>query len=172
MFCRTGSGACWDPAAGLGHMSEVLSETFGQVRASDIFDYGLGHEIGSFIDGFPGCTTDVICVNPPFIAAAAFAERALDCAGDAVGLLVRSVWAEGVDRYGRLFRERPPSIIAQFVERVPMVKGRWDPAASTATAYAWFVWLLPLDGSTRFMWIPPGCRVGLTRPDDVRRFAA
>jgi hypothetical protein len=51
----------------------------------------------------------------------------------------RSVWAEGRDRYERLFSKKPPTMIAQFVERVPMTKGRWDPEADTATSYAWFV---------------------------------
>jgi hypothetical protein len=35
-----------------------------------------------------------------------------------------------------LFRDPPPSIIAQFVERMPIVKGRSDRDASTATSYA------------------------------------
>jgi hypothetical protein len=51
-----------------------------------------------------------------------------------------SVWLEGAERYHKLFADRPPTIVAQFCERVPMVKGRWDPDASTATSYAWFVW--------------------------------
>ena len=51
-----------------------------------------------------------------------------------------------------------------------MVKGRWDPEASTATAYAWFVWRHPIAVETQLTWIPPGQRESLTRPDDVRRF--
>ena len=53
-------------------------------------------------------------------------------------MLVRTQWIEGVERYEKLFRDRPPAIHAPFVERVPMVKGRWDPDATTATSYAWF----------------------------------
>jgi hypothetical protein len=87
--------------------------------------------------------------------------------------------AEGGDRYRRLFAKHPPAIIAQFAERVPITKGRWDSEASTATSYAWFVFrtkaalnergLRPL---THIMWIPPDCRKRLTRADDVARFAA
>jgi hypothetical protein len=50
-----------------------------------------------------------------------------------------------------LFRDRPPTLYAPFVERVPMVKGRWDPGASTATSYAWFVWRKAPVGSTRVL---------------------
>ena len=61
-----------------------------------------------------------------------------------------------------------------FSERVPMVKGRWDPDGSTATSYAWFVWHLnrPDDSPTTLDWIPPRHRELLTRPDDAARFAA
>ena len=52
-----------------------------------------------------------------------------------------------------------------------MVKGRWNPDASSATAYAWFVWRTPATGETRFMWIPPGQRGALTKQTDRARFA-
>lgn len=166
----------WEPAAGLGHMSEVLKEYFGRVLASDVFDYGCGHLVGSFVgdgqDVLPDQSANWIITNPPFRLSADFAERATGNGQAGVALLVRSVWAEGKDRYERLFNQNPPYVIAQFVERVPMVKGRWDPAATTATSYAWFVWrpsfFHPLV--TRFMWIPP-CRELLTKPDDISRFA-
>jgi len=35
-------------------------------------------------------------------------------------------------RYQPMFLKNPPDIVAQFAERVPMVKGRCDPKASTA----------------------------------------
>lgn len=176
----------WEPAAGMGHMSGPLAEYFAAVAVSDVFDYGLGHQIGSFVgegaDVIQGQTADWIITNPPFKLADDFAERAVEIATRGVALLVRSVWAEGGDRYRRLFSVRPPTIIAQFVERVPMTKGRWDPTATTATSYAWFVWAkkaclvgdqLPGEmlRGTRFVWIPPGCRKRLTKADDAARFA-
>lgn len=154
--------AAWEPAAGLGHMSDVLSEYFDRVVASDVFDYGRGHLIGSFVGSGPDTVPDQsvswVITNPPFRLAAEFAER---CIASRVGaaLLVRSAWAEGKDRYDRLFRPTPPAVVAQFVERVPMVKGRWDPGATTATSYSWFVWASNVVDETQFMWIPP-CRGG------------
>lgn len=175
---RDACGIAWEPAAGAGHMAEVLRERFEVVHASDVFDYGRGYAVGSFVGAGPDRAAppqraDWIVTNPPFNLALEFAERAIEDARRGVALLVRSTWAEGGARYARLFRDRPPAIVAQFAERVPMVKGRWDPKASTATGYAWFVWdrAASLAGPTAFFWIPPGCRQRLTRPDDVARFA-
>lgn len=168
----------WEPAAGLGHMAEVLAEYFSMVVASDVHDYGRGDGIGSFVgegaDVAPCIAAHWIITNPPFNLALEFAQRGLDVAMRGVALLVRSAWLEGGDRYRRLFSVHPPHTVALFSERVPMVKGRWDPIASTATAYAWVVWRKSAanDFQTRLRWIPPGCRTSLTKPDDVARFAA
>ena len=168
---------CWEPAAGEGHMAAVLGEYFDDVYRSDVHDHGGLHAVGSFVgDGLaldvvpsPCPSPDWIITNPPFEHALEFALRALDVAHTGVALLVRTAWLESETRYLRLFRDRPPSIIAQFAERVPMHLGVWRPDGGTATAYAWVVWEgSPLD--TRFEWIPYGCKKLLTHPDDVRRF--
>lgn len=162
-------------------MAEVLKEYFTTVHASDVHDYGCGYEVGSFVGQGPDVVeppgdVEWIITNPPFNLACEFALRAFEYASTGVALLVRSVWAEGGERYRDLFSKQPPSIIAQFVERVPMVKGRWDPTASTATGYAWFVWRPSASGlfeagETQYRWIPPGRRKALTRTDDLARFA-
>lgn len=170
----------WDPCAGDHHMVGPLAEYFATVQASDVHDYGYGDRVGSFVGG----ELDVIqprgpigwgIFNPPFNLALEFVERALAIAADGVACLVRSVWAEGGERYERLFWRRPPTLIAQFTERVNMCKGRWDPDGSTATSYAWFVWSkaapAPAGGGSRYIWIPPGRRKALERPDDRARFA-
>lgn len=167
----------WEPAAGGGHMVEALRPHFREAFASDVHDYGRGYAVGSFVGQGPDVAQcpfrpDLIATNPPFNRAMEFAQRALDEARIGVALLVRSNWAEGCDRYQRLFRDRPPSMIAQFAERVPMVKGRWDPQASTATSYAWFVWHnADRSGRCVFFWIPDGARFRHSRADDIRHFA-
>ena len=122
----------------------------------------------------PAGGIDWVITNPPFNLALDFALRGLELAREGVALLVRSVWLEGAERYRSLFAKHPPAIVAQFVERVPMTKGRWDPEASTATGYSWFVLskLAPAPGETRLVLIPPGQPVALTRPGDRARFAA
>jgi len=163
----------WEPACGEGHMAVVLAEYVGSsVTASDIFDYGYGVAPVDFLNDPHLARPAWIITNPPFSTACEFTLRALDLATEGVAMLVRAQWIEGVGRYDNLFRDRPPSLYAPFVERVPMVKGRWDPGATTATSYAWFVWGKALSGPSRVIWIPPGCRGSLTLPDDRRRFAA
>jgi hypothetical protein len=94
-----------------------------------------------------------------------FALHALRIAHRGVALLVRSTFTESVGRHANLFGPFPPWAVAQFCERIPMVKGRYDPKASTATGYAWIIWRKHNREPTRFIWIPP-CRKALERPDD------
>lgn len=171
--------SCVEPAAGQGHMAEVLREYFDEVRASDIHDYGAGYPVrdaitdGGFLDQpTPVCGWWI--TNPPFNKAMEFALQGLDLARHGVALLCRTPWTESIERYEGLFRERRPSVIAQFVERVPMHKGRWVVNGATTTAYAWFVWFTsgPYANAkrTEYDWIPPGRREALTKPDDAARF--
>lgn len=170
---RVGSSV-WEPAAGQGHMAHVLGEVFPHVHASDVEDYGRGFEVGSYIGVGPDVmatrAVDWIITNPPFNLAVEFAERAIDEARYGVALLLRTSWMEGAERYERIFRNLPPRLVAQYCDRVPMVAGRWDPAASSATSYAWFVWFPP-RGETRLVWIPPGAKARHSSPDDLKRWS-
>lgn len=166
----------WEPACGEGHMAYVLQEFSPSVLASDVHDYGRGHAVGSFtgygldvMPQWPECQW--VITNPPFNLAIEFAERALDEAKVGVALLLRSAWSEGRERYERLFGKRPPALIAQYCERVPMVAGRYDPAAASATAYSWFVWDKREHGATEFHWVKPGAKDRNFRMDDVKRWA-
>jgi len=166
--------SAWEPACGEGHIAEVLREYVGIVHASDIHDYGYAAARGDFLkaDAASAPVVDWIVTNPPFDdAAIEFVLRARELAPN-VAMFFRSQWAvEGIGRYERLFRDAAPTLCAFFVERVPLVKGRWDPDASTATAYCWLLWCNDIPPRPTF-WIPPGCREGLTKPDDVERFTA
>lgn len=181
---------CWEPAAGGGHMADVLKEFFSTVHESDRWDYGRGYPRGSFVEiaparpwamnapplvpaiAAPAPNPAWIITNPPFNLALPFAERALRLAEYGVAFLVRTQWLEGVKRYERLFGWRPPTTVAIFAERVPMVKDGWDPEASTATSYCWAIWESKRTTyGTTLKWIPPGRRRELTRPDDAARFA-
>ena len=197
-----GAAKVWEPAAGRGLMAAVLRDEGALVFASDGHRYTDGaplDTVGSFVgeglDVIAGPRdVDFVITNPPFALALEFAERGLEVARRGVALLCRSNWSEGLTRYERLFRDRPPALVAQFVERVPMTaggfwkddqgerqaahRGGYDPDASTATAYSWFVWVRGAGGRwadkfapPRAFWIPPGQRDRLTRPTDAERFA-
>jgi hypothetical protein len=159
----------WDPAAGDGAMVKPLTEYFSRVEASDVHDYGQEYAVHDFLMPFLPrgiASPDWIVVNPPFRLAEQFIWRALAISAVGVAVIVRSVFAEGIGRYERLFNARPPSIIAQFTERVVMHKGRLSQDGSTATAYCWMVWRVDrVAKETRFAWIPP-CRKALERASD------
>lgn len=156
---------CLEPACGAGHMAKVLKEYFGEVEASDIYDYGYG-SVSDFLSGShePG-SYDWVITNPPFRLAEEFILHGLKTARRGVAVLVRTVFLESVGRYERIFSVNPPSTVAQFVERVPMVKGRLDKKASTATGYAWVVWEKGSNRGTQLLWVPP-CRKKLEREGD------
>lgn len=158
----------WEPACGRGHMAETLKEYFTNVHATDIHDYGYGGVQDFLISqNPPNPKVAFIITNPPFRLAEKFIEQAHRHARRGVAMLVRTSFLESVGRYENLFKNNPPSEVAQFVERVPMVKGRYDPKAVTATSYCWMIWdLLNQNGKhTQLTWIPP-CRKFLERKDD------
>lgn len=158
--------ACLEPACGAGHMAKVLAEQFGSVSSFDIHDYGFGAQRDFLKGPYPVDTWDWVITNPPFRLAEEFVNRSLEIARQGVAILARTVFIESVGRYENLFRLRPPSIYAQFSERVPMVKGRLDKKASTATSYCWLVWQKPFSiDAPRLIWIPP-CRKNLEKDQD------
>lgn len=159
----------WEPAANRLHMATPLTDYYRDVWVSDIHDYGVGSIQHDFLLPFlpaelEGDHPDWIITNPPFRLAEQFIERASQLARFGFAMIVRTSFLEGVGRYHNIFRKNPPSIVAQFAERVPMVKGRLTATGSTATAYCWLVWV---DGTqfTQFNWIPP-CRKHLERDGD------
>ncbi|MFN4176444.1 MAG: hypothetical protein ACK4F1_05765 [Phenylobacterium sp.] len=191
----SGKWWCWEPAAGGGHMVQGLGDYFQYVFATDIHDHGADlHRSLDFLspeaDAFD--QVDWIVTNPPFAKAAEFVAAGLRRARRGVAILARTALLESGRRYPMFFpgADQPKGTaalyaLAPFFERVPMTLGRWDPKASTATAYAWFVWMQPaaaadmshrtrrLLGLRPEVWpIPPGTRERLTRPDDARLFGA
>lgn len=184
------AAGCWEPACGEGHMAVPLCETFAWVRASDVHPYGHGSVLDFLSEDAGGLEpVDWIITNPPFVQAEAFVRQAWRLARRGVAMLVRLQFHEGAARF-RLFGELRVAASFAFAERVPMVKGRWDPVASSATAYAWFLWLKPKAlaaspwrAAIEAAWgmapelnshlnglIPPGTRARLSRHEDLERF--
>lgn len=143
-----------------------LKQYFGDVQCSDVYDYGYGatrdylkhpYEINGF---------DWTITNPPFRLAEDFILKSIRLARGGVAILARTVFLESVGRHERIFSRNPPTIVAQFTERVPMLKGRLDKSASTATGYCWLVWKKgKRKTEPRLVWIPP-CRKKLKREGD------
>jgi hypothetical protein len=155
-------------------MAEPLREFFPEVHATDIHDFGRGYRTIDFFDGSamlePLC--DWIITNPPFSRAEAFVRAGLLSVRRGVAVLCRLAFLESAERYPLFFKsEHGLSHLAYFVERVPMTIGRWDPKASSATAYAWFIFDKQSSKlrAPELVAIPP-CRLRLTKRGDAERF--
>lgn len=159
-----GSQEVREPAANRGFMARPLGEYFGKVLASDLMDYGVGYPVEDFLFPYSITTVDWTITNPPFTLADQFVMRGLETSRVGCAIIVRSAFLEGIGRYEQLFSRTPPAAVYQFVERVPMVKGRVDPEAASATAYSWIVWVHG-EHDTRQRWIAP-CRKRLERAED------
>jgi len=163
------SMTCLEPACGRGHMSVALAQYFREVTSYDVFDYGFGQIADYLKSNHTERSFDWVITNPPFRLGEEFIGRSMKIARRGVAMLSRTVFIESVGRYERLFRSNPPTKFAQFTERVPMVKGRIDKKASTATGYAWLVWEKDRVGPRcELIWIP-ACRKMLEREGDYQQ---
>jgi hypothetical protein len=163
--------SCWEPACGEGHMAHGLADYFAIINQSDVHPYRAGQLVRDFLAPMPtGTVTDWIITNPPFNRAGDFVQLGMDRARRGVAMLLRLVFLEGAKRHFLLYGPNPVTVVAPFAERVPMVKGRWDPEASSATAYAWFIWQKGVPPGPRLEPIPPGTRARLSREGDRARF--
>lgn len=173
-------GNAWEPACGAGHCVIPLGEHFDQVFASDVHDWGFGDDraldfsmASRDLAPFP---IDWVITNPPFVLASSFVLRAFEIAQNGVAMLLRLQWWESEGRYETFFAPYAPyrpALVAVFSERVPMIEGVWDPEASTASAYAWFIWqpdtapLIPAAlGLTPTIHFAPNMALKYYRPED------
>lgn len=155
-----------EPCANRGFMVLALQDYFRLVVAEDVHDYGVGFGVADYLFGVRMALVDWTFMNPPFRLAEEFIARAIDTSHRGVVVLVRTSFLEGVGRYQRLFSKRPPWAVFHSSERIPMVKGRYDPKASTATSYSWIVWRNDTLDQLPVQWIAP-CRKELELPTDV-----
>ncbi|WP_295205744.1 hypothetical protein [uncultured Brevundimonas sp.] len=140
--------SAWEPACGGGHMALPLMTYFPEgVWRTDVHAHegpGGAIRLGDFprgdFDRERNPTVDWVITNPPFAKAEAFVQKGLGVARRGVAMLCRLAFTESVGRYPLMQRK---ALTAPFAERVPMQLGSWDPDLSSATAYAWFIWMQP-----------------------------
>lgn len=174
-----GAVSVWEPACGAGHMVHGLRDHFDVVHASDAYLYD-GNAIHDFTGtGAAPVRADWIVTNPPFAPLEQFIRIAHAQAVRGVAMLMRAAVLESEGRYPLLYGDCPLTIFAPFSERVPMHKGRWEDDGSTATFYAWFIWVKPERRARRMMArvgdrfypatlpIAPGQRKRLARASDA-----
>lgn len=85
----------WEPCCGELHMVRPMREYFAQVHATDVHRYSLDHGIFDFLDlgaQAPVLDVDWIFLNPPFVPARRFIERARRVARRGVAVFARSAF--------------------------------------------------------------------------------
>jgi hypothetical protein len=131
----------WEPAAGRGAIVTVLRAHGHAVVTSDIIDYGFALDrVADFLtipEAPAGVTT--ILTNPPFKIITEFVAHALDLA-PCVIMLARLAFLES-ERRTKILEQRGLARIHVFRNRLPMLHrdGWTGPRASSAIAFAWFV---------------------------------
>jgi hypothetical protein len=152
------TGTIWEPACGPGAMVKVLRDAAHRVYATDLVDYGCPDSDGGIdflLERHPSFHIGAIVTNPPFKLANRFVAHAIELGVPKIVMLLRlqSESRRAVLESGLLAR------VHVFRNRLPMMhRAGWDgPKASSAMAFAWFVWELGHRGPPelhRISWEP------------------
>lgn len=144
----------WEPCAGHNLMVDKLREIGYNVKASDIFDYGYGHEIEDFLKTKAKNVDMDIVTNPPYNMAGEFVEKALKVVkkGRKVCMLLRLQFLEGSKRYQKIYKNNPPKTVYVFTNRQVCSKVD-DFTEGSAVAYCWIVWKKGYKGAPRIKWL-------------------
>jgi hypothetical protein len=155
-----------EPAAGLGHIARPAADYFPLIGGSDVHDHGAGFPVRDWLDDdlWDANECDLVYTNPPFDLAHEFVTKGLVRARLGVALILRIAFLEGGERYSLLGDGQLTQVVT-FSERVPMVLGKWDPEASSASCYALFIFS-KRHAPRPLAWFPPGTRDRLWRKDD------
>lgn len=146
----------WEPACGMGHLSEVFKQKGYNVKSTDLIDRGYGTPDVDFLmqtDSFDG---DII-TNPPYKFAMEFIEKSLMCipTGNKVAMFLKIQFMEGKARK-RLFTNYPPKTIYVSSSRILCAKNadfdKMIAGGGSAVAYAWYIWEKGYKGDTTLKW--------------------
>ena len=140
----------WEPCAGYGAIAQVLRNHDRAVVCSDVRDYGFRlHFRRNFLAEI-GAPTGVECIvtNPPFRLAQQFIEHGLRLVPKVV-MLLRLSFLES-ERRSPILDSGQLARVWVFRNRLPMMhRNNWKgPRASSAIAFAWFVFLRAHAGPT------------------------
>jgi hypothetical protein len=154
----------WDPCCGRnGNIVRVLRAAGHRVIATDLCDYGLpftapGYfRVDFLLEHKLPAGFDKIVMNAPFMLLEEFIGHALDLGCVYVAALARLCFFEGGTGRARKHRIRrrildeiPPARLHVFRNRLPMMhRNGWSGRkASSAMAFAWFIWDRAHSGPT------------------------
>ncbi len=128
----------WEPAAGNGKMTRVLSTWGGGVVSSDIEPHPLVYT-ADFLTCSPHDGVDAIITNPPYKLATEFVQRALGnmSSHGIVAMLLRTDFDHAKTRQ-HLFSKHPA-----FAKKVVLTKRiKWfeDSKGSPSFNHCWMIW--------------------------------
>lgn len=138
---ESGGKLILEPAAGQGHLSQIMELYGHQVISTDLVDRGYGVGGVDFLTDniYDSLPYDAVITNPPFKHAVQFIEKALKIA-PLVCMLLRLAFVES-ERRDKFFKQYPPRYIAVFRRRVRTSKnGEFPEGEASATCHAWFIW--------------------------------
>jgi hypothetical protein len=142
----------WEPACGVGNIVKILRDAGHQVIASDLNNRGCPDSMSAIDFLFPLVVPiiecDAIVTNPPYSLAEEFVYTALERASLVI-MLLRLAFYESTRR-ARLLDSAGLIRIHVFANRLPMMhRAGWTGRrASSAMAFAWFVWSRNHTGPT------------------------
>lgn len=151
----------WEPSCGSGCLSERLREHGHEVISTDLVYRGYGDGGVNFFDQreMPDPRCRAIVTNPPYKYATEYVLHALDLlpSGGVLCLFLKTTFAEGKERYQRIFGMQPPRFVLQCSERVLCARNaEFDymlEHGGSAVSYAWWVWQKGYQGPTTLDWI-------------------
>lgn len=145
----------WEPAAGMGHISNTLkAENINVVKESDLIDRGIGATIEDFLNTTSMGNANVIFTNPPYKIAEDFLNHFLKISdnGDLYIFLGRIQFLEGKARR-KIFDADPPKYVFVHSERINCWKDGKEVKESSAMCYAWYVFEKGYKGDTIVKWL-------------------
>lgn len=144
----------WEPACGMGHLSEVLKRRGYEVYSSDLIDRGYGVRGIDFLDAVPLGLNDIL-TNPPYKYAKEFVEHSLDVLDDGCYcvMFLKVQFLEGKERR-KLFDKYPPKYVyVNSARQTCYINGDMSKKMSSATCYCWFVWEKGFTADPVVRWI-------------------
>ena len=144
----------WEPACGMGHISDTLAMRGYKVRSTDLINRGYGMGGVDFLSQLEPWHGDII-TNPPYRYATEFVQKALELVGDGakVAMLLKLTFLEGKKRQ-LLFRVYPPEWVYVATGRVRCaLNGDFSAVdRGSAMCFAWFVWRKGYMGDPSVRW--------------------
>lgn len=157
-----------EPCYGLGHMIDGIDLYLESKHMTPTSRIGTEYKERGYVntkweltsgidfldDDYPIPQADVIIMNPPFKNLEPFLIRALEIAQDKLIVLTRSRATEGKSRYEKIYKDNPPTLIIQYIDRIQCWKNGEIPKGTGVESYNWLIWdKKDKSGITKFDWI-------------------